>query len=244
MWGPRTIWKGPPPCQDPRPTGRLRAAGRGLEADVLPARLADYDSSWLDSLCQTGRYTWVRLSTGGDVNSRAARTGPIRTSPVAVLPRRRVGLWAGTTGKRKTSHCAFPRRQAAGEYLAKNGASFFDELMDSSGCYGPSWEDALGELVVAGLASSDSFAGLRALLVPPIDAGRSARIAAGDAPRATTSRMLDAGHCSRSAPTRAMTRPRPTRSPSSRWRGRCSPATASRSNGCLNERLPYPRGAT
>ena len=137
------------------------------EADVLPARLADYDSSWLDSLCQTGRYTWVRLSTGGDVNSRAARTGPIRTSPVAVLPRRRVGLWAGTTGQRKTGAIVLsPAGKRLEEYLAKNGASFFDELMDSSGLLRTQLEDALGELVVAGLASSDSFAGLRALLVP------------------------------------------------------------------------------
>ena len=137
------------------------------EADVLPARLADYDSSWLDSLCQTGRYTWVRLTIGGEVAAHATRSGPIRTSPVAILPRRRVGLWSDTTGRQKTERFALsPAAKRLEEHLGERGASFFDELMDGSGLLRTQLEDALGELVVAGLASSDSFAGLRALLVP------------------------------------------------------------------------------
>ena len=137
------------------------------EGDVLPARLADYDSSWLDSLCQTGRYTWVRLTTNGDMAPRTNRSGPIRTSPIALLARRNVTLWSCVTRRRaggpiSLSHSA----QRLHDYLANNGASFFDELLDGSGLLRTQIEAALGELVVAGLASSDSFAGLRALLVP------------------------------------------------------------------------------
>jgi ATP-dependent Lhr-like helicase len=43
---------------------------------------------------------------------------------------------------------------------------FFDELADAARLLRPQLEEALGELVALGLAASDSFGGLRALLVP------------------------------------------------------------------------------
>ena len=52
------------------------------------------------------------------------------------------------------------------QYLAANGASFFDEIAAGSALLPTQAEDALGELVALGLVNSDSFAGLRALLVP------------------------------------------------------------------------------
>jgi ATP-dependent Lhr-like helicase len=50
--------------------------------------------------------------------------------------------------------------------IKENGASFFDELMDVSGLLRSQVEEALAELVALGLVTSDSFGGLRALLVP------------------------------------------------------------------------------
>jgi ATP-dependent Lhr-like helicase len=50
--------------------------------------------------------------------------------------------------------------------LRANGASFFDELAADSRLLRPELEDALAELVARGQAGCDSFAGLRALLVP------------------------------------------------------------------------------
>ena len=136
------------------------------EGDVLPARLADYESSWLDMLCQTGRYTWVRLTTGGDV-ARPNRTGPIRTSPIAIIPRRDVSAWSEITQQRTSGKIELSNsgRQLR-DHLATHGASFFDELTEQTGLLRTQIEEALGELAVAGMASSDSFAGLRALLVP------------------------------------------------------------------------------
>jgi ATP-dependent Lhr-like helicase len=52
------------------------------------------------------------------------------------------------------------------ESLRIHGASFFDELVDASGLLRSQVEEALAELVARGLVSADSFAGLRALLVP------------------------------------------------------------------------------
>lgn len=50
--------------------------------------------------------------------------------------------------------------------LRARGASFFDELVDESRLLRTEVEEALAELVAVGLATSDSFAGLRALLMP------------------------------------------------------------------------------
>jgi len=50
--------------------------------------------------------------------------------------------------------------------LRGSGALFFDELVDATGLLRAQVEEALGELVALGLVTSDSFGGLRALLVP------------------------------------------------------------------------------
>ncbi|MGO4781073.1 hypothetical protein AB4084_36895, partial [Lysobacter sp. 2RAB21] len=51
--------------------------------------------------------------------------------------------------------------------LESRGASFFDELEHSAHLLRTELEEALGELVTRGRITCDSFAGLRALLVPP-----------------------------------------------------------------------------
>jgi ATP-dependent Lhr-like helicase len=58
------------------------------------------------------------------------------------------------------------RAKAVAEYLAGHGASFFDEMLAGTRLLHTELEDALGELVASGLVTSDSFSGLRALLVP------------------------------------------------------------------------------
>jgi ATP-dependent Lhr-like helicase len=59
-----------------------------------------------------------------------------------------------------------PRAEAVLDVLAAHGALFFDELADAARLLRPQLEEALGELVALGLITSDSFSGLRALLVP------------------------------------------------------------------------------
>ena len=58
------------------------------------------------------------------------------------------------------------RAQLVLDHIRAHGASFFDELVDGTGLLRSQVEEALGELVALGLVSSDSFGGLRALLVP------------------------------------------------------------------------------
>ena len=47
-----------------------------------------------------------------------------------------------------------------------HGASFFDEIADGVGLLPTQVEEALAELVALGIVNSDSFGGLRALLIP------------------------------------------------------------------------------
>jgi ATP-dependent helicase Lhr and Lhr-like helicase len=58
------------------------------------------------------------------------------------------------------------RAQAVADYLGGHGATFFDELVDATRLLRSELEDALAELVAVGLVNADSYAGLRALLVP------------------------------------------------------------------------------
>jgi ATP-dependent Lhr-like helicase len=51
-------------------------------------------------------------------------------------------------------------------YIQAHGASFFDEIADGVGLLPSQAEEALAELVAVGIVNSDSFGGLRALLVP------------------------------------------------------------------------------
>jgi ATP-dependent Lhr-like helicase len=89
----------------------------------------------------------------------------VRTTPITLLARRHAPLWASLSPKPDTASPS-PRAQAVADYIRANGASFFDELAQGTGQLRSQVEEALAELVALGLVSSDSFGGLRALLVP------------------------------------------------------------------------------
>ena len=40
----------------------FEAPAAAWEAEILPARLDDYDFTWLDDLCLSGRAVWTRLT--------------------------------------------------------------------------------------------------------------------------------------------------------------------------------------
>ena len=152
------------------------AAG-AWESDVLPTRLADYDPLWLDGLCLSGETAWGRLTAmrnalkdspsvaeGGTRNRKA---GPIRTTPISLFRRERGVVWQAATPD--VDPAALPLSHTARALLTtldERGASFFGDLVNGTGLLRTEVEQGLGELVAWGLVSSDSFAGLRALLVP------------------------------------------------------------------------------
>src|SRR5881296_2061354 len=70
------------------------------EADVLPARLGEYDPLWLDGLCLSGEIAWGRLSPAASSNGGGHKSGPIRTTPVALFRRDRGEVWRSLTAQR------------------------------------------------------------------------------------------------------------------------------------------------
>jgi ATP-dependent helicase Lhr and Lhr-like helicase len=150
----------------------FQAPAGAWETEILPVRLADYDPAWLDEQCLAGRVTWARLRP--PPTDRERRAGPVRSTPVALLPRRFVSLWASLSPSSETAQPT-SRARAVIDFIREHGASFFDELLDGTGLLGPQVEEALGELVAQGLVNSDSFAGLRALLVPSDKRSRRGR---------------------------------------------------------------------
>jgi ATP-dependent Lhr-like helicase len=136
------------------------AAAGAWESEILPARVADYSIGWLDELCRAGRIGWTRLRGGGGSG------GPVRSTPIVLLPRREMAVWTSVAEREPADTALSSRAQAVAEALGDRGALFFDELMDATGLLRTELENALGELVAAGQIRADSFAGLRALLLP------------------------------------------------------------------------------
>ena len=134
------------------------AAAVAWEKDILPGRLHGYDPAWLDNLCLSGRYVWSRLSP-------ATAQVPVKATPIGLVPRRHAGWWrsAAVPAEAPALSGAAERLRST---LQQQGASFFEELAERAGLLRTQAEAALGELVARGLAHSDSFRGLRSLLVP------------------------------------------------------------------------------
>jgi ATP-dependent Lhr-like helicase len=133
------------------------------ESAVLPARVADYDPEWLDRLCFSGRVGWGRLSIPQNPNGRAS--APLRTSPIALYLRENLTDWLSLTQPNSAIELS-ATSQAVFEALQSGGALFFSELVGRSGLLPSQGEEALSQLAALGLVTSDSFDGLRALLVP------------------------------------------------------------------------------
>jgi len=136
------------------------AAASAWESDLLPARLGDYSPRWLDEACRAGKFAWARLAPSGK-----AAASTLRSTPLVLLPRSRLGLWQGL-GQPFDIEALSPRAQKVHAALSQHGALFFDELRDDARLLPTELENALQELVAAGLVSADSFAGLRALITP------------------------------------------------------------------------------
>ncbi|MGH8295539.1 MAG: Lhr family helicase, partial [Steroidobacteraceae bacterium] len=141
----------------------FEAPAGAWETEILPARINEYDPAWLDEQCLAGRFVWTRLARRKAETGPAA--GPVRGTPIALLGRRHLRAWAALAGPVETSASSSNARRVL-EELGAHGASFFDEIVESAGLLPSQAEEGLAELVGLGIVNSDSFGGLRALLVP------------------------------------------------------------------------------
>jgi len=146
----------------------FEAPAGAWETEILPARLENYDPAWLDDQCLAGHIAWARLRpTSERLNGRERTTAlaPLRTTPITLLTRRHAPLWASLSPAGDSVEPSI-RAQAVAGFMREHGASFFDELVEGTGLLRSQVEEALAELVAIGVVNSDSFGGLRALLVP------------------------------------------------------------------------------
>lgn len=147
----------------------FEAPAGAWETQILPARINEYESAWLDEQCLAGRFVWTRLARRKA--DSGATAGPVRSTPIVLLGRRQLRTWASLAATAQATPGPGARRVL--DHLRGEGASFFDEIVQGTGLLPAQAEDALAELVGFGLVNSDSFGGLRALLVPSARRRRS-----------------------------------------------------------------------
>jgi ATP-dependent Lhr-like helicase len=191
----------------------FEAPAAAWETDVIPMRMAEYEPQWLDEHCRAGRFIWTRLAartasqTGGAAalaapqsaaggatqdSGRGRGASPVRSTPITLLARRNVPAWAAWADQSAPAHLT-SKAQAVAEFIREQGASFFDEIAEHVGMLPVEVEDALAELVALGMVNSDSFAGLRVLLMPSGRRGKSTSYAVRRKRRLALFGMADAG---------------------------------------------------
>jgi ATP-dependent helicase Lhr and Lhr-like helicase len=186
----------------------FEAPAAAWETEIIPSRMAEYDPQWLDEHCRAGRVIWTRLAARGTARSatgvaahaathgaepeRGRGASPIRSTPITLLARRNVPLWSSLTDQTDPTQLT-SRAASVAEFIREHGASFFDEIAEHVGMLPVEVEDALAELVALGMVNSDSFAGLRVLLMPSGRRGRSSSYVSRRKRRLALFGMSDAG---------------------------------------------------
>ena len=175
------------------------------EESIVTARLPDYDPAWLDQLCAGGELVWARMRVPPPA-AAASSAGPLSSTPIAIVRRANADLWRSVRAESDDAAPGADQAEANGEAaqrlarlsssgravadaLAPGGALFADELQGRTGLLPTQVDDGLGELAAQGLATSDSFAGLRALVRPASARSPSTRARGSAARRAATRRM-------------------------------------------------------
>ena len=139
------------------------AAG-AWERSVLPGRVDGYDASMLDMLCLAGEVAWARFSRPAVEQTDAPRLAP--ATPIALFLREHADAWQAlrTPDVGDGEGRLTPNARRLLDALRVRGASFFADLRGACGLDEDAARSAMGSLVASGLAASDGFSGLRALV--------------------------------------------------------------------------------
>ncbi|HEY1655961.1 MAG TPA: DEAD/DEAH box helicase [Candidatus Tumulicola sp.] len=136
------------------------------EAQILQRRVAGYKPEYLDRLCYSGDVMWGRISEHPALipndEERKRRVRPTKLAPIALLARANADelIVRGEYEPQGLSH-------AAREVLAaieRHGAPFFAEIVRTTKRIPAEVEEALWQLVAAGLVTADGFDALRSLI--------------------------------------------------------------------------------
>jgi ATP-dependent Lhr-like helicase len=148
------------------------AAASIWETALLPLRIRHYDPALLDRLCNAGRFVWTRLNppridAQKEVEGNARHAAPVRNTPITFVARSHLKHWRVLARDLQEDPLSGGARTVL-DALREHGALFFTDLEEASGLLHSQVETGLAELVARGLATSDTFAGLRALIGPQI----------------------------------------------------------------------------
>ncbi len=156
------------------------APASAWESSLLKSRVANYKPEWLDNLCLRGEVAWGRLTPPElKPNLRPVAEGeafrritPTSTAPISFIRRDDLAWMLKMARPGEASGPLDVRLRLSGVALAlyecfeNRGACFFADLMNRTGHVAAEVEQALWELVAAGLVTADGFDPLRALLDP------------------------------------------------------------------------------
>ena len=124
-----------------------------LEAEILPARVADYQPSMLDTLMAAGEVVWAGVEPLGDRDGRVA----------LFLTDHAVRLRPPVDDRSAKATVPVGRAAEILAYLRDHGASFFADIHHGTGGGFPQETvDALWDLVWGGLVTNDTLHALRA----------------------------------------------------------------------------------
>ncbi len=168
-------------------------AASAWESSILKERVSNYKPELLDMLCLRGAVAWGRLAPPykepgvstervengkekffqvEDRRSPSRRINPTSLAPISFFLREDA-LWHMALNRKKMKDGNVGLRQVLSAVaqdvlnaLEVGGASFFADLTASTGHLPSEVEQALWELVAAGLVTADGFDNLRALINP------------------------------------------------------------------------------
>jgi ATP-dependent Lhr-like helicase len=137
------------------------------EAQILPRRIAGYQPKLLDELCLSGEVMWARVSPHPALqDEEGKRIRATRVAPIGLLLREDAPWLLDaqeiSVDNASLSHAA---RDVLGA-LERERALFFTDLARAAGRLPSETEDALWELVAAGLVTADGFENVRSLIDP------------------------------------------------------------------------------
>ncbi|WP_051979771.1 DEAD/DEAH box helicase [Edaphobacter aggregans] len=145
------------------------------ERTLLPARVANYDPRWLDSLCLSGAVGWGRISPH-PAWSNADGVGPRRVVPTNAAPItfyiRESADWLPHALARerieeaRLEQSLSPEALQVRAVLQQRGACFASDIQRIIGLSRQQAQHALWELATAGIAAADGYDQLRAIMDP------------------------------------------------------------------------------
>jgi ATP-dependent Lhr-like helicase len=142
----------------------FEAAAQAWESEIIPARVRDYRRDFLDQNHSNGKLVWLRLTAKR--SSSSTTNGPFKSTPMSLLPRVDLKNWLSIQERSQEIELSGAAKMVL-NVLEQRGAAFFDDIVDRCGVLKSQCEQALGELAASGHVTSDSFEGLRVLLIPP-----------------------------------------------------------------------------